>query len=88
MPAVSEAVRQAFMRYNWPGNVRELENACERIAQTCIVRHRPRRLCVGEHPVPGAARSPLEAGGAAALPAVRRGRRFRSTIGCARSRRT
>jgi two-component system, NtrC family, response regulator AtoC len=35
VPAVSDAVRQAFMRYNWPGNVRELENACERIAQTC-----------------------------------------------------
>jgi transcriptional regulator with GAF, ATPase, and Fis domain len=34
-PQVSEAVRQAFMRYGWPGNVRELENACERIAQTC-----------------------------------------------------
>ena len=34
-PALSDAVRQAFMRYNWPGNVRELENACERIAQTC-----------------------------------------------------
>jgi len=34
-PQVSEAVRQAFMRYDWPGNVRELENACERIAQTC-----------------------------------------------------
>jgi DNA-binding NtrC family response regulator len=26
----------ASMRYPWPGNVRELENACERIAQTCI----------------------------------------------------
>jgi transcriptional regulator with GAF, ATPase, and Fis domain len=35
VPPVSDAVRQAFMRYNWPGNVRELENACERIAQTC-----------------------------------------------------
>jgi DNA-binding NtrC family response regulator len=35
VPPVSEAVRQAFVRYNWPGNVRELENACERIAQTC-----------------------------------------------------
>jgi transcriptional regulator with GAF, ATPase, and Fis domain len=34
-PAISEVVRQAFMRYSWPGNVRELENACERIAQTC-----------------------------------------------------
>src|SRR5438093_12103906 len=34
-PQVSDAVRQAVMRYNWPGNVRELENACERIAQTC-----------------------------------------------------
>jgi two-component system, NtrC family, response regulator len=35
VPAISEAVQQAFMRYSWPGNVRELENACERIAQTC-----------------------------------------------------
>jgi DNA-binding NtrC family response regulator len=35
VPPVSDAVRQAFMRYTWPGNVRELENACERIAQTC-----------------------------------------------------
>jgi DNA-binding NtrC family response regulator len=35
VPVISEAVRQAFMRYSWPGNVRELENACERIAQTC-----------------------------------------------------
>jgi DNA-binding NtrC family response regulator len=35
VPAVSDAVRQAFLRYPWPGNVRELENACERIAQTC-----------------------------------------------------
>jgi DNA-binding NtrC family response regulator len=35
VPAVSDAVRQAFLRYDWPGNVRELENACERIAQTC-----------------------------------------------------
>jgi transcriptional regulator with GAF, ATPase, and Fis domain len=35
VPAISDVVRQAFMRYTWPGNVRELENACERIAQTC-----------------------------------------------------
>ena len=35
VPAVSDAVKQAFMGYSWPGNVRELENACERIAQTC-----------------------------------------------------
>ncbi len=34
-PQLSDAVKQAFMRYGWPGNVRELENACERIAQTC-----------------------------------------------------
>jgi two-component system, NtrC family, response regulator len=33
---VSSAVLEAFRRYSWPGNVRELENACERIAQTCI----------------------------------------------------
>ena len=35
MPAISDGVKQAFMRYSWPGNVRELENACERMAQTC-----------------------------------------------------
>jgi DNA-binding NtrC family response regulator len=35
VPPVTDAVKQAFMRYSWPGNVRELENACERIAQTC-----------------------------------------------------
>jgi transcriptional regulator with PAS, ATPase and Fis domain len=35
VPPISDAVQQAFSRYNWPGNVRELENACERIAQTC-----------------------------------------------------
>jgi DNA-binding NtrC family response regulator len=35
VPPTSDAVMQAFTRYNWPGNVRELENACERIAQTC-----------------------------------------------------
>jgi DNA-binding NtrC family response regulator len=35
VPPISDAVRQAFVRYGWPGNVRELENACERIAQTC-----------------------------------------------------
>jgi len=33
---MSPAMLEAFMRYPWPGNVRELENACERIAQTCI----------------------------------------------------
>ena len=35
VPAISDAVKDAFMRYCWPGNVREFENACERIAQTC-----------------------------------------------------
>src|SRR5512132_146041 len=35
IPTISDAVKDAFMRYSWPGNVRELENACERIAQTC-----------------------------------------------------
>jgi sigma-54 specific flagellar transcriptional regulator A len=33
---LSAAMLAAFERYRWPGNVRELENACERIAQTCI----------------------------------------------------
>jgi DNA-binding NtrC family response regulator len=36
VPPVSDAVRRAFLAYDWPGNVRELENACERIAQTCM----------------------------------------------------
>ena len=36
MKPVSPSVLVAFRRYPWPGNVRELENACERIAQTCI----------------------------------------------------
>jgi transcriptional regulator with PAS, ATPase and Fis domain len=35
VPPISNAVRDAFVRYPWPGNVRELENACERISQTC-----------------------------------------------------
>jgi transcriptional regulator with PAS, ATPase and Fis domain len=34
MPAISQDMKDAFVRYRWPGNVRELENACERIAQT------------------------------------------------------
>ena len=33
---LSPTMLGAFVRYPWPGNVRELENACERIAQTCI----------------------------------------------------
>ena len=28
VPVISDAVKQAFLRYSWPGNVRELENAC------------------------------------------------------------
>jgi sigma-54 dependent transcriptional regulator, flagellar regulatory protein len=36
VPPVSNAVMHGFTHYKWPGNVRELENACERIAQTCI----------------------------------------------------
>jgi len=30
VPAISDAVKQAFLRYSWPGNVRELENVIER----------------------------------------------------------
>jgi DNA-binding NtrC family response regulator len=33
---LSPAMLEALVRYSWPGNVRELENACERMAQTCI----------------------------------------------------
>src|SRR6478736_3543871 len=47
-PQISDAVRQAFMRYSWPGNVRELENACERIAQTCTC-GTVRAGCVAPH---------------------------------------
>jgi DNA-binding NtrC family response regulator len=35
-PPISNGVKETFMRYSWPGNVRELENACERMAETCI----------------------------------------------------
>src|SRR3954447_6999273 len=65
-PQVSDAVRQAFMRYGWPGNVRELENACERIAQTCTC-GTVRTGCMaasilfraGAQPIDGAAIAPL-----------------------------
>ena len=67
VPPVSDAVKQGFMRYSWPGNVRELENACERIAQTCIVRNRARRLHVGERAVSCRVRA-----GACAAAALRR----------------
>ena len=50
------------------------------------VRHGPRRLHVGEHPVPR--RRAAGGAGGAARDRVRRRRRSRSTIGCARSRRT
>ena len=36
MRPLSPSMRAAFLRHSWPGNVRELENACERIAQTCV----------------------------------------------------
>ena len=71
-PQLSDAVRQAFMRYSWPGNVRELENACERIAQTCTC-GTVRVGCVsagilfraGSQPSDPALSSPLPAGPAA-----------------------
>jgi two-component system, NtrC family, response regulator len=63
-PPVSDAVKQAFMRYNWPGNVRELENACERIAQTCTC-GTVRIGCMAAHILFRAGAQPLEA----ALPA-------------------
>ena len=64
-PAIADAVRQAFMRYNWPGNVRELENACERIAQTCTC-GTVRVGCVSAHILFRAGAQPADA----ALPAV------------------
>jgi two-component system, NtrC family, response regulator AtoC len=36
VPILPDHIREIFLRYDWPGNVRELENACERVAQTCI----------------------------------------------------
>jgi DNA-binding NtrC family response regulator len=42
---MTDTVRQLFQRYSWPGNVRELENACERLAQTCIC-NRIRSACM------------------------------------------
>src|SRR5689334_8815093 len=57
VPPISDAVMQAFTRYNWPGNVRELENACERIAQTCGC-GAVRIGCVSASILFGAARQP------------------------------
>jgi Nif-specific regulatory protein len=34
-PKISDAVKEAFMRYHWPGNVRELENVVERATLVC-----------------------------------------------------
>ena len=85
VPAVSDAVRQAFMRYRWPGNVRELENACERIAQTCTC---------GTVRVGCMSASMLFRAGAQPAEVSRRPRPFptprrcRSTIGCAKSKPT
>lgn len=31
-PTLSQAARQALLRYGWPGNVRELRNVMERVA--------------------------------------------------------
>ena len=93
MPAVAESVRQAFTRYDWPGNVRELENACERIAQTCscgAVRIGCMAAGLSFQAAPAASG---RCGGTVASPR-RTGRHHasspasRSTIGCARSRRT
>ena len=73
----------------WPGNVRELENACERIAQTCTC-GTVRIGCMSASIL-------FRAGAAAGRPAMpppsprrrdRTPRRSRSTIACARSRRT
>ena len=59
VPQISDAVKQAFMRYNWPGNVRELENACERIAQTCTC-GAVRVGCVSAHILFRAAAQPAD----------------------------
>jgi two-component system, NtrC family, response regulator AtoC len=61
---ISPTVRQAFLRHNWPGNVRELENACERMAQTCVcdqvrVGCAPAAILFADHPE-GALESPPE----------------------------
>jgi transcriptional regulator with GAF, ATPase, and Fis domain len=68
MPPVSDAVRQAFMRYEWPGNVRELENACERIAQICTC-GTVRVGCMAASILFNAAAQPAAATAAISLPA-------------------
>ena len=65
---MSDAVRQAFMRYDWPGNVRELENACERIAQICTC-GTVRVGCVTASILFGASAQPAEAVAPTVLPA-------------------
>ena len=85
VPAISDAVRQAFARYNWPGNVRELENACERIAQTCSC-GTVRVGCMSASILFRAGAQPAEV--VFRLVQAPKRRRSRSTIGCARWRRT
>ena len=69
VPAVSDAVRQAFMRYSL---ARQRARARERVRAhrpDLLVRHGPRRLHVGEHPVPR--RLAARRGRAAGDPGVR-----------------
>src|SRR6266536_1835849 len=61
VPPISDAVKQAFVRYSWPGNVRELENACERIAQTCNC-GTVRIGCMSAHILFRAGKQPADAG--------------------------
>jgi transcriptional regulator with PAS, ATPase and Fis domain len=89
VPPVSEAVKQAFLRYGWPGNVRELENACERIAQTVHLRDGAHRLHVGEHPAARGRAAAGHVGAGAGVGAAAGGRaRSRSTTASAIWKRT
>ena len=89
-PAISDAVRQAFMRYHWPGNVRELENACERIAKTCTC-GTVRVGCMAANILIRADAQPSVPGEVVMPPLVASpcpDARSRSTIDCGRSKRT
>ena len=87
VPPISDAVKQAFLRYSWPGNVRELENACERIAQTCSC-GTVRIGCMSASILFRAGEQPPERGADGGAGGEPTQPRSRSTIGCARSKRT
>ena len=86
---ISDAVRQAFMRYSLAGQRARARERVRAHRADLHVRHGPHRLHVGEHPVPRRRRSRPDVAPAGRPPAPdTHARRSRSTIASARSKRT